>query len=162
MSSLQDSPVRAYADLTTGTVLARVELGAPPERVFQALASPEVVDWWVRPGAFDTREWTGDVRVGGRWRASGVGGGRPYELEGEFLEVDVPCKLVHTWRGVGTPGASTTVSYFLEPYDGGTRITFRHSGLKSREAFRNTYLGWETSFEQLAAILAMAPAPSRG
>ena len=31
-----------------------------PERVFQALASNEISEWWLRPGVFDTREWTGD------------------------------------------------------------------------------------------------------
>src|SRR5919198_3405926 len=85
---------RAAADLAEGSVLATVEVAAPPERVFQALASKEVTDWWVRPGVFDTREWSGNVRAGGRWRASGVGGGKPYPLEGEFLGVDPPRRLV--------------------------------------------------------------------
>jgi len=44
-----------------------------------------------RPGVFDAHEWSGDVKVGGTWRASGVGrGGIPWELEGTFLEVDPP------------------------------------------------------------------------
>src|SRR5204863_8321068 len=73
-------------------------------------------------GVFDTREWTGDARVGGRWRASGLARGRPYTLEGEFREVDPPRKLVHTWQGAGTPGTPTVVTYLLEPVDGGTRI----------------------------------------
>ena len=75
-----------------------VEIAAPPQRVFQAIASKEIVEWWVNPGVFDTREWTGDVRKGGRWRATGVVGGQPYALEGEFLEVDPPHKLVHALR----------------------------------------------------------------
>src|SRR3954463_2021999 len=123
------SHARAVSDLVDGRVVASVELAVVPERVFQALASRDVVDWWVNPGVFDTREWTGDVRVGGRWRASGMGNGRPYVLEGEFLEVDPPRKLVHTWQGVGAPGAPTTVSYLLERLDGGTRLTLRHSGI---------------------------------
>ncbi len=47
----------ATADLAAGFILATVEVDADPERVFQALASPEVTDWWVRPGVFDTRAW---------------------------------------------------------------------------------------------------------
>ena len=61
---------RAVADLVDGRIVASVELAATPERVFQALSSREIVDWWVNPGVFDTREWTGDIRVGGQWRAS--------------------------------------------------------------------------------------------
>ena len=154
MDRVKNSRARAVADLAEGQILATVEIAAPPERVFQALASPEVVDWWVRPGVFDTREWTGDARVGGRWRASGVGNGRPYVLEGEFLEVDPPRRLAHTWQAAGAPGAPTTVTYLLEPLDGGTRITLRHAGFNSRETCANTAIGWETSFERLAESLS--------
>jgi len=150
MNSIKSSSARAVADLAEGMMLASVESAAPPERVFQALASKEVCKWWVRPGVFDTREWTGDVRVGGRWRASGLARGRPYVLEGEFLEVDPQRKLVHTWHGVGAPGAPTTVTYLLEPIDGRTRITLRHVGFSSRESCSDTCVGWETSFECLA------------
>lgn len=152
MSSIKNGGARAVADLTEGRILASVEIAAPPARVFQALASKEVVDWWVRPGVFDTREWTGDVRVGGRWRASGVFRGQPYVLEGEFLEIDSPQKLVHTY-GVGAPWGPTTVTYLLEELDGGTRITLRHSGFTSREKCLGNCLGWETSFERLAELL---------
>jgi uncharacterized protein YndB with AHSA1/START domain len=149
------STARAVADLTEGLILATVEIAALPERVFHALASNEVIDWWVRPGVFDTREWTADVRVRGTWRASGVGIRGPYVLEGEFLEIDPPRKLVHTWHTVGTPAPPTTVTYLLDPVDGGgTRITLRHSGFKAREASIGVCLGWETSFERLAEFLA--------
>src|SRR5215470_18167460 len=97
MTEIKSGAARALADLAQGEILATVEIAASPERVFHALASREIVDWWVRPGVFDTREWTGDVRVGGRWQATGVARGAPYTLEGEFLEVDPPRKLVQTW-----------------------------------------------------------------
>jgi len=145
---------RAVSDLVDGCVIARVEIAAPPERVFQTLSSPEIVDWWVNPGVFDTREWAGDVRVGGRWRASGMGRGKPYTLEGEFLEVDPPRKLVHTWHGVGAPGAHSTVTYILEPIPGGTRLTVNHSGIASLEEGGNISVGWTTSFDRLAEILS--------
>jgi len=156
MSAITSSTPRAAADVSEGFLLATVELAAPPERVFQALTSAEeIVDWWVRPGVFDTREWAGELNVGGRWRASGIGNGRPYVLEGEFLEIDRPDKLVHPWRIAPAPQAATTVSYLLEPLDGGTRVTLRHSGFKSRDVCIATCIGWETSFERLAELLAL-------
>jgi hypothetical protein len=85
MSSINDTGARAVADLAEGQLLASVEIAAAPERVFRALASKEITEWWVRPGVFDTREWTGDVHVGGRWRAAGMTRGQPYVQEGEFL-----------------------------------------------------------------------------
>ncbi|HUI69599.1 MAG TPA: SRPBCC domain-containing protein [Spirochaetia bacterium] len=152
--SHESSAPRAVADLTEGLILATVEVAAPLERVFEALASRDITAWWVRPGVFDTREWSGEVRVGGAWRASGIGGGRPYALEGEFTEVDRPRKLTHTWRAVGSPAASTHVSYLLEKVEGQTRITLRHAGFTSRETCLNTCRGWETSFDELAKVLA--------
>jgi hypothetical protein len=85
MMSTVTSRARAVADLSEGLILATVEIAAPPERVFRALASEEICQWWVRPGVFDTREWTGDVRVGGRWRASGCRGDSPTPLKASFL-----------------------------------------------------------------------------
>jgi len=66
---------RAVADVIEGCIVASVEIARTPDRVFQALSTPEIVDWWVNPGVFDTREWKGDVRVGGRWSASGIARG---------------------------------------------------------------------------------------
>jgi uncharacterized protein YndB with AHSA1/START domain len=112
---------RAVADLAEGLILASVEITAAPERVFQALASNEITEWWVRPGVFDTREWTGDVHQGGRWRAAGMTRGQPYVQEGEFLEVEPPRRLVHTWESGSKPGKASTVTYLVEPLEGRTR-----------------------------------------
>ena len=154
MSSNGNGRARAVADPAAGELLASVEVAASPERVFQALASQEITGWWVRPGVFDTREWSGDMRVGGRWRASGMTRGQPYVQEGEFLEIDSPRRLVHTWDGAGTPDAPSTVAYLVEPFDGGTRVTLRHSGFASRDMCNAFAIGWETSFERLAEFLA--------
>jgi len=118
---------RAVADPELGIIVASVRVAAQPEQVFEMLVSDAVTQWWVRPGVFDTTEWSADLRVGGEWRASGTGRGRPYVLEGEFIEVDPPRKLAHTWLTAGET-AVTTVTYTLEPVDGGTRLTLHHSG----------------------------------
>jgi len=144
---------RAVADLAEGHILATVEIAAPPERVFLALTSGEITEWWGRAGTFDTREWTGDVRPGGTWHATGIGKGKPYTLEGEFIEVNPPRKLVHTWRAADAPNAPTTVTYILERLEGGTRLTLRHIGFVSREACLDACIGWETSFQRLSEIL---------
>jgi uncharacterized protein YndB with AHSA1/START domain len=144
----------ATAKLVDDRILASVDIAAPPERIFRALASQEIVDWWLNPGVFDTREWTGEVNVGGWWRASGMARGEPYTLAGEFLEVDPPRKLVHTWHRVGAPGPPSIVTYLLEPIPGGTRLTISHSGIVSPEQGDNTTVGWRTSLARLAEILS--------
>lgn len=159
MKVRQIGVARAAADLTEGTILATVEVAASPERTYRALAGPEIVAWWIRPGIFNTSEWSGELRVGGAWRAAGSGGGRSYALEGEFSEIDTPRSLVHTWRAVGAPGGASTVTYRLDAVPGGTRVTLRHSGLPSPEACANTCVGWETSLEQLALFLSAEAPP---
>jgi uncharacterized protein YndB with AHSA1/START domain len=144
---------RAVADVIDGLVVASVEIARTPERVFQALSSREIVDWWVNPGVFDTREWSGDVRVGGRWRASGIVRGTPYALEGEFLEVDPPRKLVQTWNRQGMPGAPSTLTYLLESIVGGTRLTVRHAGIVAPDQRNSMSAGWRTSCDRLSEIL---------
>ena len=154
MGTLNTAGARAVADLAEKHLLASVEIAAAPERVFQALVSEETTACWVRPGVFDTREWAGTVRVGGRWRAAGMTRGEPYVQEGEFLDIESPRKLVHTWEGAGTTARPSTVTYLLECVNGGTRLTLRHVGFASRDRCQAFAIGWETSFERLAEMLA--------
>jgi uncharacterized protein YndB with AHSA1/START domain len=162
MGSMNTTGARAVADLAEGHLLASVEIAAAAERVFRALASEEITKWWVRPGVFDTREWAGSVRIGGRWRAAGMTRGEPYVQEGEFLEIESPRRLVHTWEGAGTPAQPSTVTYLLERVDGGTRLTLRHTGFVSRDRCQAFAIGWETSFERLAEILAPERSSNQG
>jgi uncharacterized protein YndB with AHSA1/START domain len=148
---------RAAADLDAGFILATVEVLGRPERVFEALTSPEVTRWWMRPGVFDTRTWEGDASVGGRWRATGVGPAGPYTLDGEFLEVEPPRRLVQTWNDPQWPRSASTFSYDLTPTPSGTRITLRHEGGFALPVIcANTCLGWESSFARLAELFAAA------
>ncbi|MBV9945854.1 MAG: SRPBCC domain-containing protein [Myxococcales bacterium] len=136
---------RAVADVSGGTILASVEIAAAPERVFRALTTDEITRWWGSPDLYRTTEWVGDLRPGGRWKSTGVGAdGKPFSVEGEFLEVDPPRKLVQTWRPGWDPGAATKITYSLEPVSGGTRLTLRHEGFTGREeSCRGHGQGWE-------------------
>jgi uncharacterized protein YndB with AHSA1/START domain len=141
--SMVESKARSVADFTDGKIVATVEIEAPPERVFRALASEEIVHWWGADGIYKTTEWTGDVRPGGHWRASGIeADGKRFAVEGEYLETDPPHKLVHTWKPTWDPGSATTVTYRLEAIEGGTRVTLHHSGFTSRESCANHTDGW--------------------
>jgi uncharacterized protein YndB with AHSA1/START domain len=153
VDSIRNGTACAIADAEHGQVLASVQIAVSPERLFRALTSEEITDWWVRPGVFDTREWTGNLRVGSRWRAAGVGRGQPYVQEGVFLEIDAPRRLVHTWDAVGTPDAPSTVTYLLDTREDGTCVTLRQAGFASREQCNAFAMGWKSSFERLAEIL---------
>lgn len=157
MTSLTNAQGRVSAQSTENGCTMSVDLPAPPERVFHALASAEITSWWVRPGVFDTREWSGDVRVGGRWRAAGMMRGEPYAIAGQFREVDAPRRLVHTWDSAGTPEAPSVVTYELQPTPTGTRLTLRQSGFRSKDLCDRFAIAWETSLERLAGNLGASP-----
>jgi|RhiMethySRZTD1v2_1073278.scaffolds.fasta_scaffold26158_2 uncharacterized protein YndB with AHSA1/START domain len=135
--------VRSVADLAEGTIVATVEIEAPPERVYRALASEEVVKWWGAEGLYQTTEWTGEVKPGGKWRAAGQGAdGKPFSVGGEYLETDPPRKLVYTWSPDWDPGKPTVVTYRLEAIEGGTRVTLRHTGFTSQQSCAGHADGW--------------------
>jgi len=77
----------------------------------------------------------------------------PYTLEGEFLEVDPPRKLVQTWSRLGMDGEPSVLTYLLEAIDGGTRLTVRHAGIVAPEQRQNMSAGWRTSCDRLSEIL---------
>lgn len=150
----REAEVTTSADFARGAVRASTLLPATPKRVFRALTSAEICDWWVNPGVFDTREWNGDPRVGGRWESAGMGGGQPYRIRGEYREVRAPARLVHTWKMAGEEGDPSTVAYSLEPEGDGVRLTVDHTGLTVEAICEATRAGWETSLTRLGEILA--------
>jgi uncharacterized protein YndB with AHSA1/START domain len=99
-------------------VTAEIFIAAPPARVFQAITDPtQLPRWWGQGGLYNITKSTMDVRPGGKWRSDGVGAdGRTFYVEGEYLEVDPPRLLVHTWSGSYSGGRKTTVRWELEPH----------------------------------------------
>jgi uncharacterized protein YndB with AHSA1/START domain len=136
---------RAIADLTSGTILAVVEIAATPERVFRALTTDEVASWWGSPELYQVTDWSADLRVGGAWRSGGRGkDGHSFQVTGEYLEIDPPKKLVHTWKAEWDGGETTIVRYQLDAIPGGTRVTLRHDGFGERaQSCQGHADGWE-------------------
>jgi len=151
------SAAKAVADVTRGMLLATIEIDAPPEAVFRAVTSEEIVRWWGSVDTYRTTSWTGDVRVGGACRADYLPrDGKPFATESEFLELDAPRLLVQTWRYVGADwdpsGSVTTISWRFEPTASGTRVMVRHEGFADAyAACENHAAGWERVLDWLAA-----------
>jgi uncharacterized protein YndB with AHSA1/START domain/uncharacterized protein YciI len=159
-SAKKPSRARAIADVSSGTILASVEIAAPPERVFRALSSPEeLVRWWGSDEVYRTTQWDADFRVHGRWRAEGRSAdGSTFFVEGEFLEIDPPRKLVQTWKPAWDEGHTTTISYLLEPIENGTRVVVRHEGFGTRyDSCRSHGEGWQQVLDWLSKFVNLQP-----
>src|SRR5580698_2754691 len=100
-------------------VTAEIFIAAPPERVFQAMTDPaQTSPWWGQKGVYRITERHADFRVGGKYSSVGVGAdGTPFRVDGEYLEVDPPRLLVHTWIASWSGKLETVVRWELEPTD---------------------------------------------
>jgi uncharacterized protein YndB with AHSA1/START domain/uncharacterized protein YciI len=156
MSTPNRSRARSVADVTQGLILASVEIAVPIQRVFRALTDgDEITKWWGAEGVYRTTSWKSDFRVGGKWRADGVGAdGHAFFVEGEFLEIEPPRKVVQTWTAAWDGGNTTTITYLLDETPEGTRVTVRHTGFDDRvDSCRGHGAGWELVLGWLTAYV---------
>ena len=101
--------------------------------------------WWIRPRPF--AGWASPRRLdpgaGGRYRVEVLPG---KVVLGEFIELDPPRRLVHTWgwaSGSGSvPPGSTTVAFDLVSRDDGTLLSVTHGELsRGRRGLARSRLG---------------------
>src|SRR6266853_1505879 len=127
-------------------VTAEIFIAAPPARVFEAITDPyQMPKWWGQQGMYKITEWKGDLRPGGKWSSVGVSvDGSAFRVDGEYLEVDPPRLLVHTWIASWSGPLKTVVRWELEPAAGGTLIRLQHSGFAGAgEGAKAHYEGWQ-------------------
>ena len=136
-------------------IVSEILISAPAERVFQALTDPaQVVRWWGQTGLYRCTEFQSDLRVGGKWRSTGTGAeGRAFEAKGEYLQIDPPKLLVHTWIASWTGDVQTVVRWELEASAQGTLVRIRHTGLAAHPELGQSYSGWPRLLGWLQALL---------
>jgi len=151
------------------SVLAEIFIAAPPERVFQAITDPDqLIRWWGQNGLYRITERSADLRLGGKWSSVGVGAdGTQFRVEGEYLEIDPPRRLVHTWIASYMGSARTVVYWELAPQSvhglhpsgpkkagTGTLVKLRHEGFAgAAQAAIGHGEGWKRVFGWLVAFL---------
>lgn len=158
-------------------VIAEVFIAAPPERVFQAITDPHQMPlWWGQQGMYRVTEWKADLRPGGKWQTNGVGAdGTTFRVEGEYLEIDRPRLLVHTWIASYSGLLKTVVRWELEPREvlglqnpgpkkvgTGTFVKIRHEGFAGSLAQAKSHgegwvrvLGWMQAFVEQGKTIDM-------
>ena len=115
---------------------------APPAEVYAAIATVEGWKTWAVPSAF------GEARLGAIMETSydpAAKVGDPANIQQEFLEL-VPNKRV-AFRTVRTPPGfpeaelyyKTIAAFDLAPDNGGTHLTFTHSGFGEGKGFDTLY-----------------------
>jgi uncharacterized protein YndB with AHSA1/START domain len=100
-------------------ILITREFDAPPELVYRAWTTPELVErWWGnKRGEGTTAEI--DLTVGGDWRFSmQATGGFEVAFHGTYREIVPNERLVHTEIFEGAPDAVSEIDLTFEPLDG--------------------------------------------
>ena len=150
-------------------IALEVQIAAPPDRVFQAITDPtQLLRWWGQQGIYHSTKWCSDLRPGGQWRCEGVSDtdGSAYHVSGEYLEVDPPRLLVHTWISSWGGALKTVVRWSLEAATGGTLVRLQHSGFAgAAESAKAHYEGWQRVLGWMQAFvekgITVADRPAR-
>lgn len=126
-----ESPMQAT---TTPTHVYELYIGAPPEKVWEAIVDPSFTSRYYYGTLVDS-SWTPGAPLAYRYPDGTVA------VEGEVLEVDPPRRLVHTfsalWDEEVSGDAAHTVTWELEPTGASgqaCRLTVVHGGFEGETA----------------------------
>lgn len=143
--------------MSTGGGVCRVDrfYPHPPEAVWRALTTPELLARWLMPNDFAPV-------IGHRFTfRTEPGPGFDGVVHCEVLELDAPSTLAFSWRG---GPLDTHVRFTLAPEGDGTRLHMEHSGfrgLKARLVQRILQIGNRTLYgKRLPALLDDTAGPT--
>jgi uncharacterized protein YndB with AHSA1/START domain len=143
--------------MTSITLVRRI--AARPAIVFDALATGEGIAAWWGPDDLPVLLAEIDARVGGAYRVRfQSAGGVVHEAVGEVLELAAPERLVMSWRYAagGEPeeaGLTSRIAFELQPFAGGTELTFTHSDLRNAASAASHERGWAGALVKLVQQL---------
>ena len=123
------------------TLITRRTIRATAARLFDAWTQPEQLRAWWGPRPVTCSGAEVDLRVGGRYRiANALPDGTTFVIEGEFRVVEVPHKLVYTWRA--GDGEASRVTVRFEPRGEETEVIVVHEQIRSEVVRESHEGGW--------------------
>lgn len=130
------------------TLVTRRTIRASAARLFDAWTQPEQLRAWWGPRPVTCAGAEIDLRVGGRYRiANALPDGTTLVIEGEFQVVEVPHKLVYTWRAGGDDASRVTVRF--EPRGEVTEVIVVHEQIPSEHVRESHEGGWRGCLDGL-------------
>lgn len=136
----------------------RRHLTAPPERVFAAFTSGEVVAQWLTPSpAVKLTVLELDFREGGRYRfAYDTPQGQRMLVGGVYVKIQAPTLLKFSWL-IEPPdlhaGIESQVTVSVTPSGTGSDVVVWHERFEREDANARHAEGWAGALEQLQQLL---------
>jgi uncharacterized protein YndB with AHSA1/START domain len=149
MTNLQSPAVPA--------VILRRTYSAPRERVFAAWTNPEIAVRFLSNGNVKATDIQMDVKTGGTYRitmTSPEDGG--FVARGTYREVNVPERLVMTWRWEEDDPAEEYDSLLTLEFNernGETELVLIHEKIATLESRERHEQGWTEIIARLASVL---------
>ncbi|MEM7121382.1 MAG: SRPBCC domain-containing protein [Pseudomonadota bacterium] len=129
----------------------RKHLKQPPQKVWAAVATSDGLAAWLMPNDFAPVVGHAFTFTFHRADAPTIA----HVVQGEVLEIDPPHRMVWSWKN-DTETAETTVTFTLEPTDGGTVLTLRHKSVSTPSNADELNAGWPTKLARLEIMLTAA------
>ena len=145
-------------DSERALVLTRV-FDAPRALVWKAWTDPAQAQRWMGPRGFSATHVASDLRPRGVWRAClrRDDNGEEYWQGGVYLEILVPERLTCSFSWDDTRerrNHATLVTLSFTERHGKTTMSFRQEMFETIAERDGHQLGWNSSFDRLAEILA--------
>jgi uncharacterized protein YndB with AHSA1/START domain len=140
--------------LTVSRVIA-----APPEKLFEAFTSPEIMLKWWGPEGAGVGDHDLDIRVGGTWRTAlenSMGQGT-FVCSGVYKAIERPRRIAFTWAWLqpdGQRGRETLVDVSFEKVERGTRLTVVQKTFDDAAQRDRHSEGWHSTLNKLERLFA--------
>ncbi|MGV9452604.1 ArsR/SmtB family transcription factor [Streptomyces sp. NPDC003635] len=138
----------AMTDKPTYVYVIYIE--STPEKVWDALTDADLTaDYW---GHSNVSDW----QQGSRWEHVRTDGSGIADVVGAVVESERPRRLVTTWAEPdkeGQAGASSRVSFDIQPHGAIVRLTVTHEDLPTEDDLAAVSQGWPAVLSNLKSLL---------
>jgi uncharacterized protein YndB with AHSA1/START domain len=132
-------------------------LAAPRRLVFAAVTEPAMLRRWMCPEGCTLPEVEAEPVAGGVFRlAMGLPDGRVVRVEGRYLEVLPPERVVFSWTwqpGHSMAGVETLITIALEDAGRSTRMVMTHERLRDVAEREDHRRGWTEALGKLERLM---------
>jgi uncharacterized protein YndB with AHSA1/START domain len=132
------------------------QIGATPQRVFDAWTRPELIVRWWGAGGVTCPSAEIDLVVGGAYRiANQTSDGATMWITGTFSRIEPPNALAYTWamEPIEPDVTYSFVEVAFDPTPDGTLVTVRQTRIASPEALEMHLIGWNGCLDGLRNLL---------